>query len=104
MTELEIRNGSIPMSSSRAIAPAASFVCSVLKHLVTGQRRFYRDVGGLVVTNFTDHHDVGVLAENRAKRGGKIEPDIGPGRDLVHAHELVLDRVLDRHDVVVRDC
>jgi hypothetical protein len=30
MTELEIRNGSMPMSSSRVIAPAASFVCSVL--------------------------------------------------------------------------
>ena len=31
MTELEIRNGSMPMSSRRVIAPAASFVCNVLR-------------------------------------------------------------------------
>src|SRR6266496_81914 len=32
------------------------------KHLVTGQRRFHRNIGGLVVANFTHHHDVGVLS------------------------------------------
>ena len=85
MTELEIRNGSMPMSSRRVIAPAASFVCSVLKHLVTGERRFDRDVGGFVVTNFTDHDDVRVLTQDGAQRGGEIEADVAAHRDLVDA-------------------
>ena len=102
--ELEIRNGSMPMSSRRVIAPAASFVCSVRKHLVTGQRRFHRDVGGFVVTNFTHHHDVRVLAQDGAQGRSEIEPDVVAHRNLIDAGELVLDRVLDRHDVVLRDC
>ncbi len=47
------------MSSRRVIAPAASLVCKVGKHLVTGQRCFHRNIHSIVVTNFTHHHDVG---------------------------------------------
>ena len=72
------------------------------QHLVTGQRRFDGDVGRFVVTNFTDHHDVRVLTEDGAERGSEIEPDFVAHRDLVDAGQLVLDRVLDRHDVVLR--
>src|SRR2546430_13623925 len=72
------------------------------KYLVTGQRRFYRNVGGLVVANFTHHHDVGVLPQDRAQGRGKIQPDLVTYRDLVNPVELVLDRVLHRHDVVLR--
>src|SRR5437764_4860099 len=72
------------------------------KHLVTGQRRFHRDVGGLVVANFTHHHDVGVLPQDRAQGRGKIQTDIIAHRDLIDSAELILDRVLHRHDVVLR--
>src|SRR5438477_781220 len=70
------------------------------QHLVTSQRRFYRDVGGFVVTNFTDHHDVGVLTQDRSQRGSEIETDVTAYRDLIDARELVLNRIFDRHDVV----
>src|SRR5205814_7303218 len=72
------------------------------KYLVTGQRRFYRNIGGLVVANFTHHHDVGVLPQDRAQSRGKIQPDVVAHRNLIDSAELVLDRVLHRHDVVLR--
>src|SRR5262249_45180228 len=69
--------------------------------LVTGECGFHRDVRGFVIANFTDHHNVGVLAQNRSKRGSEIEPDIRTGCDLVYTHQLVLNRVLDGDDVVI---
>src|SRR6266576_2220329 len=63
------------------------------KHLVTGQRRFHRDIGGLVVANFTHHYDVGVLPQDRAQGRGKVQPDVVAHRNLIDSVELVLDRV-----------
>src|SRR6266487_849429 len=70
------------------------------QNLVTGEGRFDRDIGGFVVANFTNHHDVRVLAQDRPQGRGKIEADIAARSDLVNAHELVFDRVFDRDDVV----
>jgi hypothetical protein len=40
---------------------AASLVCRVDRHHVTGQGRLHRDLGGLEVADLTDHDGVGVL-------------------------------------------
>ena len=69
---------------------------------MTGKRRLHRNVGGLVVTNLTHHHDVGVLTQDRAQGRCKIEPDVVAHRDLIDPAELVLDRVFYRYDVVLR--
>ena len=70
--------------------------------LVAGERRFHGDIGRFVVSNFTHHHDVRVLAQDRTQGRGKIESDLAAHRNLIDAGQLVLDRVLDRHDVVLR--
>ncbi len=59
-----------------------------------------RDARGLVVADLADHDGVGVLAKHRAQalREGKVDARVG--LDLAGAHDAVLDRVLDRHDVV----
>src|SRR6478672_5821898 len=72
------------------------------KYLVTGQRRFHRNIGGLVVANFTHHHDVRVLPQNRTQGRRKIQSDVVAHRNLIDSVELVLDRVFHRHDVVLR--
>ena len=70
--------------------------------LMTGQRRFHGNVGCLVVTNLTHHHDVRILPEDGAQRRSEIESDVVAHRNLIDARQLVLDRVLDRYDVVLR--
>ena len=67
---------------------------------VTGQRRLHGDLRRLLIPDFTDQHDVGVLPEDRAQRRGESEP-----RFLVDLHlddvfaQPVFDRVFDGHDV-----
>src|SRR5207237_8388683 len=46
--------------------------------------------------------DVGVQSQVRAQGRGELQPDLVTYRDLVNPVELVLDRVLHRHDVVLR--
>ncbi len=70
------------------------------QNLVTGEGGLDRDIGGFVVANFTHHHDVRVLAQDRTQGRGKIESDIAARCNLINAHELVFDRVFDRDDVV----
>ena len=68
---------------------------------MAGERRVDRDLGGLEVANFADHHDVRRLPEHGAEGGGERHPDVVPHRHLVDAVELVFHRVLDRDDLAV---
>ena len=69
------------------------------QHQVPGQRSLDRDLRGLVVADLADHDDVRVLAQDRAQGLGEVEVDLGVDLGLADAGQLVLDRVLDRHDV-----
>src|SRR5207253_2811202 len=70
--------------------------------LVAGESSFDGNIGGLVVSNFTHHHDVRVLTQNRTQGGSEIETDIVAHGHLIDAGQFVLDRVLDRDDIVLR--
>src|SRR6266511_74329 len=69
---------------------------------VTGHRSADGDFGGLKVTNFTDHHDVRVLAENRAEAIREREADFRLNVDLAHPGKAILDRLFDRDDAARR--
>ena len=71
------------------------------EHEVSGERGVDRDLRGLDVSDLADHDDVGVLPDDRAQ--GRRKRQAGPriDRHLVDARDLILDRVLDRDDVVV---
>jgi len=71
------------------------------EHQVAGQGGLDGDLGGLVVADLPDHDHVGVLPDDRAQPVGEGEPDLRLHVDLVHAEELVLDRILDRDDLLV---
>ena len=81
------------------MAAGASLVCSVE---MTGQRGLDSDLGRLQVAALTVEDDVGILADDMAQAGGEGEADLRLHRDLVHALELVLDRILDGDDLAVR--
>ncbi len=67
------RNGSTSMSSKRVMPPTASFVCKRAEDKVTGHGRANRDVRGLDVANFADHHDVRVLSQNVTQTWAKVK-------------------------------
>jgi hypothetical protein len=67
---------------------AVSLVCRVEKHEMARQRRLHRVVGGLLVADLAHHHDVGVLPEHGAQRGGEGDVDLRTHRHLVE----ILDR------------
>ena len=54
----------------------------------------------LPVADLADQHDVGVGAQDRAQGGGEGQPRLRVDLHLVDAGEAVLDRVLDRDDVL----
>ena len=68
---------------------------------VAGQRRLHGDLGGLAVADLADHDDVRVLAQDRPQAGGKGQADLRVDLDLADPGKLVLDRVLDRDDVLL---
>jgi hypothetical protein len=51
------------------------------------------------VADFADHHDVRILAQDGAQAAGEGHLDLGVDLGLADAVDVVLDRVLDRHDV-----
>ena len=104
ITEDEIKNGAMPMSSRRAMAPGASLQCIVDKHLVAGERGFDGDFRRLGVADFPDHDDVRVLPQNGAQRAGEGQADVFFRRHLVDAGDLEFHRVFHRDDVEDRDC
>ena len=69
---------------------------------VPGQGRPDRDLRGLAVADLADHHHVGVLPQDRPQPVREAQPPLGVHRDLVHALELVLHRVLDGEDLLGR--
>ena len=69
------------------------------EHEVTGEGGLDGDLGGLVVADLTEQHDVGVRPQDRPQRPGERQPGLGIGLHLVDAGQAVLDRVLDRDHV-----
>ena len=84
------------------MAPGASLVCSVEKTRWPVSDGLDGDLGRLQVADLADQDHVGVLAQDVAQAGGEGQADLGLHRDLVHALELVLDRVLDGDDLARR--
>ncbi len=82
----------------------ALLVCRVPKHDVTGLGDGQRGLDRLEVTHLADEHDVGVLAEDVLEREFEV---LGIGADLALVHQAVLvgvqvlDRIFDRHDVLM---
>ena len=68
-------------------------------HEVAGQRRLHGDLRGLEVADFADHHHVRVLAQDGAQSARERHLDARVDLRLADAVDVVLDRVLDRHDV-----
>ena len=68
-------------------------------HEVARQARLHGDLGGLEVADLADHHDVGVLAQNRAQAARERHLDLGVDLGLADAVDVVLDRVLDGQDI-----
>ena len=80
-------------------APTAVFVCSVDSTRWPVKRRLHGDLRGLEVADFADHDDVRVLAQDRAQPARERHLDARVDLRLADAVDVVLDRVLDRHDV-----
>src|SRR5438552_15140532 len=66
-----------------------------------GQRGLHGDLGRFLVADLTDENRVRVLAENGAQPVCKRDARQPVDLNLVDALEGVLDRVLDRHDVLL---
>ena len=69
---------------------------------VAGQRSLYGDLHGLLVSDFTDQDNVGVLSENCTKAPGEVKLDFLFDLDLIDPRQAVFDRILDRCDVLCR--
>src|SRR5215207_11255459 len=66
------------------------------------QGRLDADLGRVLVAYLAYHHDVGVGAQDVSQTGGEGQADLGVDLHLVEARYLVLDRVLDGYDVLLR--
>src|SRR5918997_2243346 len=60
------------------------------------------DLGRILVAYLAYHHDVGVGAQDVPQAGGEGQADLGVDLHLVEAWYLLLDRVLDGYDVLLR--
>ena len=69
------------------------------EHQVAGEARLHGDLRGLEVADLADHHHVRVLAQDGAQAARESHLDLGVHLRLADAVDVVLDRVLDRHDV-----
>ena len=70
------------------------------EHEVARQCGLHRDLRGLEVADLADHDDVRILAQERAQRRGEVEADVLVHLHLVDPHQVVLDGVLRRADVL----
>ena len=88
----------------RLIVCAAELVCSVRERQVAGLGDAQRRLDRLEVAHLADEHDVGVLAQRGAQR---VREALGVAVHLALVDQAalvlveVLDRVLDREDVLV---
>src|SRR6056297_3464464 len=69
------------------------------EYKVTGLRRLDGDLGGFDVSNFPDHDDVWILAQERAQSLGKGQTLLGILLHLIDAGHTDFDRVLDRGNI-----
>ena len=69
---------------------------------VAGERRLAGEHGCFAVAHLADHRDVGVLAKYAPQHGRERQPGPGVDLDLREAVYLLLDRILDGDDVLVR--
>ena len=69
------------------------------QHEVAGLRRLHRDLRRLGVADFADEDDVGILPQNGSQRARERQLDLLVDLRLVHAGDLILDRIFDRDDV-----
>src|SRR5450756_793322 len=67
---------------------------------VPGQGGFDSDLRRLAITNFANEHNVRVLTQDAAQAVGKRHIGLDIDLHLVDSVHLVLDRVLDRDDVL----
>ena len=89
----------MPMSISRAAASGASFVCSVLSTRCPVSAASMAIWAVSTVADLADHDHVGVGPDHRARSpAAKVRPVFVFVLDLLDAVDLVLDRVLHRHD------
>ena len=69
------------------------------QHQMAGERGLHRDLRGLQIADLADHDDVRVLPQDGAQGPGEAQVDARIGLGLADAVEVVLDRILHRHDV-----
>ena len=69
------------------------------EHEVSGKRGLDRDLGGLQVADFSDHHHVGVLTQEGAKHLGERVARLGVDRHLDDSVHIVFDRLLGRQQL-----
>jgi len=60
------------------------------KNEMAGHRGFHCDLGRFLVADFSDHDDIGVLAEKRPKGFGESEPDLRVNVGLNDPRQVVL--------------
>ena len=70
------------------------------EHQMAGQRRLDRDLRRLGVADLADHDLVGVVPQDRAQAARERQALLLVDRDLRDALQLILDRILDRDDLV----
>src|SRR5208337_755566 len=68
---------------------------------VSGKRGLDGDFRGFKVADFADQNNVGILPQESAQGGGKIQANLLFHLHLVHASQLELNRVFGGHDVGV---
>ena len=77
------RKGSTPISVRRVIGCRGVVGVQRGEHQVTGEGGLDGDRGGLLVTDLTDQHDVGILTKERTERRGEGQAGLldspGPG-------------------------
>ena len=87
------------MSRRRVTAPTAVFVCSVDSTRWPVKRACTAISRRLEVADLADHDDVGILAQDRAQAARERHLDLRVDLRLADAVDVVLDRILDGHDV-----
>ena len=68
-------------------------------HEVTRDRSLHRNLRRLLVTDLTDHDDVGVLTQDGTQGACKGQVSSGVDLDLVDPVDIGLHRILNRDDV-----
>ena len=69
---------------------------------VARKRSLHRDLGSLLVADFTNQNHVGIVPQDRTQPAGEGQPGLLRDLDLVHPPQLVLDRILDGDDLPLR--